>query len=1080
MTISFLRRAAPALRPVLRLALLLALAWAAGPARANTAVGFNGAQVPNCTYVAASKIYSCPPFATTDDVTIASGYTVVLNNDMKFDFNQRLNMSGTATLQTAGYLDIGNISPGNLSITGGSLVASENFKIGAQAQTIVADITAGSLTIGSGSPTKITGSLTATKIAGSATATGAVNLASHVTIIGPISGAVVDTNSPANLTGEIKASTSFTLASGSALVGNITAPTVVIKASSTTVKGDIVASTKLTVESGNTVTGAVSGGDLKINAANSVINGNVTMTGDVDIGSSGTINGDLVARNVVTQSSEAYISGNALVNAITLNWHGRVGKQISCSGAGASGCSCVTNNSGYDFGEPLGPVCGPAPPSGPHHIQISHPGTGLTCQPQTVTLTACANAACTPPHYSASTAVTLSPGGGTFTIIGGVNNAASVKQGTAGTSNLAVTTAGLAGTCVNTANSSSSCAMQFSDTGLLLSVPDHIADTPQTLTVSALQKVNNNPSCVPLFAGLSRSINFSCGYSNPVAANAAPVPLLLGGVALAANASSACSAAGQNLTLAFDASGQASTALQYAEAGQLGINAKYAPSSGSDAGMVVVGSTSVRVAPDRFVFAIKQTAAPGKTNPAVVTPLPAGVVAGTPAAYAFAAAAAVAGPAFIKAGETFSATLSAVNKNGRVTTNFGKESPAERYTLSQALVAPDSVVYPSADNPALSSNFGAMSNGVASVASTSWNAVGVFSLTATLFNTSGYLDAGAAGFRTTGTANVGRFIPDHFNVALAAPAKGVPMCVKPAGCAANEVPTVYSHQPFAVSVAAYGGAAVDNSANLMKNYQGALAKKVDFSGWLAAGSLLPGDKNPPTTPSGSGRIDDGIAAGVEPVSPGAGVFSGGLAGTSLSYKFASIDPAQTASLSAPTTLYLRAADSDLASSARGAASLEPALRVLSGRLQVSAGYGSESSPMPLALRAQYWTGTTYRPNSLDNNQTGYTLSTLSFANCQRALQLPSPPAPAGTCNTAMLGLQGTPVLRFTSGEARVMLRAPGKDKSGAVDIWISDANNPIRDGDAGHPNILPFLPSVPGRIVFGVYRSPLLYLREVY
>lgn len=1049
MTISFSRRAALALR----LALLLALAWAAGPARANSSATFNGGAVSNCVYTAANQTYTCPVLAATVDVAIASGYTVVLNGNMTFDYNQRLSMSGTARLQTVGDLDIGNINPSILSITGGSLAAGDNFKIGSQAQTIVADITAVSMTIGSGSATKITGSLTAS---------GPINFASNTVIIGAVSGTVVTSSAHFDLTGNVTASVSFDLASGSDVVGNIVAPTVTLRPAQSTVKGNITASTALVMGSNDTVTGNISAGTLTMDPANGIITGNVAIAGDVTIGSNNTIDGDLVARDVTMHAANAIITGNAAVNSIVLNHNDRVAKVITCTGPGAAGCSCVTNNSGHPTnGSAPGPVCGPAPASGPHHIQISHPGSGLTCQPQTVTLTACANAACTPPHYSASTAVALSPGGASFTISGGVNNAASVKQGTAGTANLAVTTAGLSTSCVNTVNNSSSCAMQFSDTGLSLSVPDHVADTPQTLTVSALQKVGNNPSCVPLFAGLSRSINFSCGYSNPAAANAAPVPLLLGGVPLAANASSACSAAGQSLLLAFNASGQASTALQYAEAGQLGINAKYAPSSGGDAGMVVTGSTSVKVAPEKFLFTVTQKAAPNMLNPA---------------------AANAAGAAFIKAGEAFTATLSAVNHNGKVTSNFGKESAAESYTLKQMLVAPDPSSYPAAQNPVLGSNFGAMSNGVATLASASWNAVGIFSLTAKLVNPSGYLGAGAANFTTSGSVNVGRFIPDHFNVALAAPAMGVPMCVKPASCAAGEVPTVYSHQPFAVSVAAYGGAAVDDSANLMRNYQGALAKKVDFSGWLAAGSLAPADKNPPTTPGGAGRVDDGIAAGVEPVSPGAGVFSGGLASTTLSYKFSSIDPAQKSKLSAPTTLYLRAADSDLASSARGAASLEPALRVLSGRLQVSPGYGSESSPMPLTLRAQYWNGANYVYNSLDNNQTGYTLSTLSFANCQRALQLPNPPSPAGTCNTALLGLQGTPVLRFTSGDARVMLRAPGKDKSGAVDIWISDANNPIRDGDASHVQpFLPFLPSVPGHVVFGVYRSgPVLYLREVY
>ncbi|MBJ7312720.1 DUF6701 domain-containing protein [Rugamonas sp. CCM 8940] len=1051
MTISFSRRAALTLRQ----ALLLALALLVGPARAGGSqapsdIVFNGAAVAGCSYTAASQTYSCAALNNYDYFTIPSGYTVSLASSMTFDYNQRLTMRGNARLQTSGSLDIGDINPSNLSIAGGSLAAGANFKIGSQAQTIVADITAASMTIGSGSATKITGSLTAS---------GAVNLASHVTIIGPISGAVVDTTSPVDLTGNITASVSFALASGSDLVGNITAPTVTIKASSTTVKGNIAAATKLTVESGNTVTGAVSGGDLKINAANSVINGNVTMTGDVDIGSSGTINGDLVARNVVTQSSDAYISGNASVNAITLNWHGRVNKVISCTGAGAAGCSCVTNNSGYPTnGSAPGPVCGPPPVSGPHHIQISHSGTGLTCQPQTVTLTACANAACTAPHYSSNTDVALSPGGGTVTISGGINSAASVRQGTAGTATLAITTAGLGTTCLNTSANSGSCAMVFADTGLSLSVPDHLADTPQTLSVSALQKVGNNPSCVPLFAGLTRSINFSCGYTDPVAANVAPVPLLLGGTALAANSASACSAGGQSLSLAFNANGQASTTLQYAEAGQLSINARYAPNSGPDAGIVVTGASSVKVAPEKFVFAVTQKAAPNTVNPA---------------------AANAAGAAFIKAGEAFTATLSAVNHNGKVTSNFGKETAAESYTLKQILVAPDPVAYPNAQNPVLGGNFGAMSNGVATLASASWNAVGIFSLTAKLVNANGYLGAGAANFSTSGTANIGRFIPDHFNVAIAAPVNRVPMCALASGCVPPEVPSVYSHQPFSASVAAYGGAASDDSNNLMLNYQGALAKKVDFSGWTTAGSLLPADKNPPTTPSGAGRVDESIAAGVEPVVAGAGVFGGGLASTTLSYKFSSIAPTATANLSAPTTLYLRATDSDLASSARNEAALSPVLRVLSGRLQISPNYGSETSPMPLTLRAQYWNGHGYVYNSLDNNQTGYTLNTLSFGNCQRGLQLAG--AAAGTCNSAVLGLQGAAPLRFTSGDARVMLRAPGSGYNGAVDIGITDPNNPIRDGDASHLNILPFLPSVSGRAVFGVYRSgPVLYLREVY
>lgn len=36
----------------------------------------------------------------------------------------------------------------------------------------------------------------------------------------------------------------------------------------------------------------------------------------------------------------------------------------------------------------------------PHHIQIEHDGSGQTCRAETLTLTACANAACTAPHFN--------------------------------------------------------------------------------------------------------------------------------------------------------------------------------------------------------------------------------------------------------------------------------------------------------------------------------------------------------------------------------------------------------------------------------------------------------------------------------------------------------------------------------------------------------------------------------------------------------------------------------------------------------------------------------------------------------
>jgi predicted acyltransferase (DUF342 family) len=105
-------------------------------------------------------------------------------------------------LQTTGAnnINIADIKTSNLAISGGTLTAGGNFKMGNQVQTISANVNAATMNIGSGSDTKITGTLTAT---------GQITLGSHATIIGPISASVVTTTSPVSLTGDVTASSSF-------------------------------------------------------------------------------------------------------------------------------------------------------------------------------------------------------------------------------------------------------------------------------------------------------------------------------------------------------------------------------------------------------------------------------------------------------------------------------------------------------------------------------------------------------------------------------------------------------------------------------------------------------------------------------------------------------------------------------------------------------------------------------------------------------------------------------------------------------------------------------------------------------
>jgi len=205
-----------------------------GAASAQAATDtFGGGAVTGCTL--SGTTYTCTTFTlgATDTLTIASGYTVNVNTGLTFNYyNNVLVMSGTAVLSVNGNLDISNITPANLQVSGGTLMATGSFNVGAQSQTLTANITAASMTIGTGSVVNITGNLTST---------GAIAIASNVTVNGNISGTTVTTNSPDTLKGNVTATTSFTLASGSSVSGNVVSPMVTMLSSNATIGGNVTA-----------------------------------------------------------------------------------------------------------------------------------------------------------------------------------------------------------------------------------------------------------------------------------------------------------------------------------------------------------------------------------------------------------------------------------------------------------------------------------------------------------------------------------------------------------------------------------------------------------------------------------------------------------------------------------------------------------------------------------------------------------------------------------------------------------------------------------------------------------------------
>ena len=418
-----------------------------------------------------------------------------------------------------------------------------------------------------------------------------------------------------------------------------------------------------------------------------------------------------------------------------------------------------------------------APPL--HHLEVRHgSGSGVTCTPSTLTVVACQDAACTT-QYTGGVTGTLTatgagmtvnwPSGAAFAIPSGSGSTTEdVQVTTAGSVVLGATGASPAPTNATSCNfGSPSCTYTAADSGFVFDVPNHVSEVAQTVNVSAVRKSDSAAVCVPAFASVSKSVTFSCAYQNPTTGT---LPARVGGTALnaAGSAASACDAGGRAVSLAFNASGVASTTVQYADVGQLQLTARYTGTGASDAGLVMTGS-------DNFIAA--------------------------PASFAFSAI--TAGP--IKAGTSFAATVTARNNAGAATPNFGREITAQSATLAFTRAQPTGS---GASDGTFSGSLGAFSAGVASASNLVWAEVGNGNLTATLAS-GNYLASGLTASGTTGSAGaVGRFIPHHFDVAV------TPACAS----------FSYAAQPFTVRITAKNALAATTL-----NYDGSSATAPNFA-----------------------------------------------------------------------------------------------------------------------------------------------------------------------------------------------------------------------------------------------------------
>lgn len=422
------------------------------------------------------------------------------------------------------------------------------------------------------------------------------------------------------------------------------------------------------------------------------------------------------------------------------------------------------------------------------HFEFDHSGNALTCNPETLTIRACANPDCSQlitDQVSASLLPASSTSGGwiggnVVSFSGGTttlqlrnNMAGSVTVGVSGstpsTKPLSTTLCRSGGGVL----SSAACTLTFADSGFVFDVPDTYSNQPQTVAIKAVKKSDVTKQCVPGFANQSKSVKFWSSYVLPTS-NSFNSGMSVNNTLIGSSQGNATV-----FSLNFDAQGQSTITVKYPDAGKVQLDARY-DGTGSEAGLVMLGS-------DQFV---------ARPVGLCITP-PQGVCAAGDSSC----------PVFKKAGDTFQVDIKAmawesvndgdICAGNQTTPNFVLSNIA----LGSTLVAP---------NPGTNAAVGTAtynhvpaSNSLNSVTQTV-SEVGVFRMTATP-------PANAYFTYTIPPAQsqpVGRFIPADFNLASG---DIVPAC------------NVFSYmgQPFGVALDVL---ARNVSGGQTRNYTGSFAK----------------------------------------------------------------------------------------------------------------------------------------------------------------------------------------------------------------------------------------------------------------
>lgn len=232
-----------------------------------------------------------------------------------------------------------------------------------------------------------------------------------------------------------------------------------------------------------------------------------------------------------------------------------------------------------------------------HHFEFDYSSNPLTCNPESMTIRACRNADCD--LFTDPVTATLLPanmtnggwvGGNIVTINNGIGTV-SLRSNTTDPVTIGVsssspsTIAGSNALCRkgNGDLDTASCTLSFAESGFVFDVPDELSNKPSTnILVKAVKHDDKSLQCVPAFENQTKEVNFWRDYITP---NRGTLPVII----TADGTEKEINNAEQAMTLIFDAQGQASIDVNYADAGEMQLNARYI-GSGDEQGLVMNGS----------------------------------------------------------------------------------------------------------------------------------------------------------------------------------------------------------------------------------------------------------------------------------------------------------------------------------------------------------------------------------------------------------------------------------------------------------------------------------------------------------